>query len=142
MKKEQDLISRAKKLNIMLIKKDVDEKNSAPLEKEIQNEILDWLSKRSTNGKLLFWRCNNVPVFSRSNDGVKRFRSLPKHTPRGLPDIMIVYQKKFVALEVKRPGGKIRPEQKEFGDKVIENGGHYFIVTSLKEVLDLDILNP
>ncbi len=110
-----------------MIKKDV------PLEKEIQNEILEWLSNR----ELLFWRCNNIPVFATSNDGRKRFRSLPKHTPRGLPDIMIVHRREFICLEVKRPGGKIRPEQIEFGDKVVKNGGHYFIVTSLKEVIDI-----
>lgn len=114
----------------MLIKS---EKKAIPLEKEIQNEILEWLSKR----ELLFWRCNNVPVFSRSNDGVKRFRSLPKYTPKGLPDIMIIHRREFIALEVKRPGGKIRAEQFEFGDKVMKNGGHYFIVTSLKEVVDI-----
>ncbi len=111
----------------------IKKENKEPLEKDIQNEILDWLSNR----ELFFWRSNNIPVFSRSNDGVKRFRSLPKHTPRGLPDIIIVHQRNFIALEVKRPGGKVRPEQREFGDKVIKNGGHYFIVTSLKEVVEI-----
>jgi hypothetical protein len=50
---------------------------------------------------------------------------------------MIIHRREFIALEVKRPGGKIRAEQFEFGDKVMKNGGHYFIVTSLKEVVDI-----
>lgn len=104
-----------------------------PLEKEIQNEILEWLDKR----EIFFWRCNNIPVFSKSNDGHRRFRSLPKYTPRGLPDIIIIHKRNFIAIEVKRPGGKIRPEQLSFGDRVEANGGHYFIVTSLNEMTDI-----
>lgn len=100
------------------------------LEKDIQREICDWLYSKG----YFFWRSNNIPVFGRSNDGVKRFRALPKYTPRGLPDIIIIKQGRFIALEVKRPGMKLRPEQAEFGTKLTLNGGFYHMVTSLGEV--------
>lgn len=100
------------------------------LEKEIQREICDWLREQG----FFFWRSNNVPVYSASNDGVKRFRSLPKDTPRGLPDIIIIEQGKFIGVEVKRMGMKLRPEQGEFGTKLTLNGGHYLVVHSLGEL--------
>ncbi len=100
------------------------------LERDIQKGICDWLRQR----EVFFWRSNNIPVFSTSNDGVRRFRSLPKDTPRGLPDIMIVHEGKFIALEVKRPGAKLRPEQAEFGIKLCTHGGQYYKVQSLDEV--------
>lgn len=107
----------------------IDEK-TIPLEKEIQRKICDYLAKE---GKF-FWRSNNIPVFATNNGGQKTFRSLPKHTPRGLPDIIMVYRSKFIAFEVKRPGAKLRPEQAEFGIKCEDNGGYYFAVHSVDEV--------
>lgn len=103
------------------------------LESVISREICDWLEL----GDYFFWRSNNVPVFAMSNDGVRRFRALPKHTPRGLPDIIVIHQGKFIALEVKRPGAKLRPEQGEFGVKCALRGGYYYVVHSLAEVRDL-----
>lgn len=109
------------------------------LEKDIQREICEWLKANH----IFFWRSNNVPVFSTSNDGVRRFRSLPKDTPRGLPDIMIVEQGKFIGVEVKRPGMKLRPEQGEYGTKLVLAGGNYLVAHSLNEfVLNLAEILP
>lgn len=100
------------------------------LEKDIQRQICEVLKARG----VFFWRSNNVPVFARSNDGVMRFRALPKFTPRGLPDIMILCGGKFIGVEVKRYGGKIRPEQAVFGAGLVAHGGSYYILTSADEV--------
>lgn len=105
-------------------------KKDTPLEKDIQREICDWLAFHS----YFFWRSNNIPVFGRSNDGVRRFRALPKYTPRGLPDIMVIFHGKFIAIEVKRAGAKLRPEQVDFCQRVIENKGEYITVHSLMEL--------
>lgn len=105
-------------------------KDGVMLEKGIQREICDWLHSCG----FFFWRSNNAPIFGRSNDGRQRFRALPKYTPRGLPDIIMIYNGKFVAFEVKRPDQKLRPEQAEFGSKCFLNGGFYRRVTSLSEV--------
>jgi hypothetical protein len=60
---------------------------------------------------------------------------LPKFTPRGLPDITIIHKGKFIAVEVKREGAKLRTEQAEFGVNVVKNGGEYYVVHSLHEML-------
>jgi hypothetical protein len=100
------------------------------LEKDIQNEICEWLD---TNG-FFFWRNNNVPVFQRDKYGA-RFRRLPKYTPRGLPDIFIVNLGRLIALEVKVPEyWKFTDDQQNIKDKLIQNGAHYHLVTSLDEV--------
>ncbi len=100
------------------------------LEKDIQREICDWLHESG----YFFWRSNNIPVFGRSNDGVSRFRALPKYTPKGLPDIICIHKGKFIGIEVKRPKVfTIRPEQVEMGEKIIKNGGYYFTVFSANE---------
>lgn len=104
------------------------------LEKDIQRTICEYLSVK----KYFFWRSNNIPVFSTNNAGKRTFRSLPKFTPRGLPDIIVIYKGQFIALEIKRPKAKLRPEQADFGSKCIENGGKYFILHSLEELQELE----
>lgn len=109
------------------------------LEKDIQRAICDWLAL----GNYFFWRSNNTPVYGasgRNHDGAMRFRALPKYTPRGLPDIIVIHRGKFVALEVKRPGQKLRPEQADFGMRTVVAGGEYHKVCSLKDVLAIKSL--
>ncbi len=105
-------------------------------ETEIQREICDWLNDQN----YFFWRSNNVPVWT---DG--KFRAMPKYSPKGLADIIILAQGQFIALEVKRPKGFTNPKQKmeqaDFGNKVKSHGGFYFIVTSLDEVKKICIEN-
>ena len=96
-------------------------------EVDIQREICEHLH---ANG-FFFWRSNNVPVYSRSNDGKMRFRALPKYTPKGLPDICIIYNGMFIGVEVKRPGGKLRPEQKDICKQITDNGGKYILADSI-----------
>lgn len=100
------------------------------LEKDIQREICEWLSDQKD---LLFWRSNNIPVYAKSNDGKKRFRAMPRYSLKGLPDIMIIKDGKFIGLEVKRPGGNWRDEQKIMAQRITEAGGRYHLVMSLQE---------
>lgn len=101
------------------------------LEKDIQRQICEWLELK----KFFFWRSNNIPVFGRSNDGTKRFRALPKYTPRGLPDIIVICAGKFYAIEVKRPGQKLRLEQSEFKIKCFKHGSNYITAFCLEDVI-------
>jgi len=105
-------------------------KEELQLESEIQREICDWLHEN----KFFFWRQNNVPVFARSNDGKMRYRALPKYTPKGLPDIMLVYRGVFFGIEVKRPGCKLTPEQKVFALALRSQGGFYLMADSVSQV--------
>ena len=98
------------------------------LEKDIQREICDWLASLG----FFFWRQNTIPVFEKGH-----FRALPKYTPRGLPDILILSEGKFVGLEVKVPDyWKYTADQKAIKEKFIAHGGYYKLVTSLEETRD------
>lgn len=113
-------------------------KEKKVLESQIVREICEFLE----HGNFFFWRSNNVPVFSHGNGdnkGTMRFRALPKYTPRGIPDIMVLVKGKFVGVEVKRPGAKLRPEQAEFGAKLVMNDGDYYVVHSLDELAALKV---
>lgn len=110
------------------------DKPTIPLEKEIQNNICEWLHFN----KYFFWRSNNIPVFGRNNGGKMTFRAMPKYSPKGLPDIIVVHKGKFVGIEVKREEKSvIREDQLIFGANLQRNGGAYYIVHSLDQVLDI-----
>jgi len=116
------------------------------LESEIVREICDWLDKEG----YFFWRNNTIPVFQKDRYG-GRMRRLPKYTPQGLPDIIILEQGLFIGVEVKRPnrntGGRaashmpLRESQQDMRAKILSHGGAYHVVTSLQELKDrVDLL--
>ena len=101
------------------------------LETDIVRQICDWLFVH----KYFFWRQNNTPIFDRKFGG---FRAMPKYTPKGLPDVLIVYKGNLIGIEVKIPGyWKYTDAQKAMGEKFIINGAHYHLVTSLNETVDI-----
>lgn len=104
--------------------------NKEPFEKDIQRGCCEYLNRKG----YFFWRSNNIPVFGQSNDGQKRFRAMPKYALKGIPDIMIIKEGRFIGIEVKREGGKIRPEQEVFNHMCTINGGYYFVVHSVEEL--------
>jgi hypothetical protein len=106
----------------------------AKTESDVLRECCEMLAK---NG-YFFWRLNNIPVYG---------RSLPKFTPRGLPDVMIVDDGKFYAVEFKRPaseerekngrkvrGGMLSPFQAEWAAKCVLAGGAFLVATSVEEL--------
>ena len=107
-------------------------------------EICDWLKHEG----FFFWRSNNIPAGGRT---FGTFLALPKYTPRGLPDIMVVRLGTFIGLEVKREGseserekngrkvraGKLTPDQAEWGAGLSQAGGKYACVRSLQEVKEI-----
>lgn len=106
-------------------------------EVDIQREICDWLhGQMYADENLFFWRSNNIPVFAQSNDGKKRFRALPKHTPKGLPDIIVIYKGHFIALEVKRDSKThLSKDQQQVMHNIRDAGGSYFRVWSKLQVV-------
>jgi len=108
----------------MLIKKES--------EREIQNAICEYLEIK----RRCFFRVNNIPAFNRNAEGGITMRRLPKYTPRGLPDIIVVAGGAFIALEVKSKIGKQSPEQKDFEKLVKSHGGKYFVVRSIDDVIE------
>lgn len=109
------------------------------LESQVLNDVCNYLAMH----KIFFWRSNNVPVYGKNNGGKFAFRSLPKWTPKGVPDIIAVIQGVAVGIEVKRGGdrpGMLSPEQADFGLKMKMAGGVYFVARSVDDVrVNLDM---
>ena len=104
---------------------------TTPLEKEIQNEICEYLKQ----GGYFFWRNNTIPVFSRNNAGKMAFRSMGKYAMKGLPDIVLILQGHFIGIEVKREGiNMLRPDQETFKKLCKVHGASYIVVHSLEDV--------
>lgn len=103
------------------------------LEKDIQNEICEYLERN----RIFFWRSNNIPIFGQSNDGKFRHRAMPKFSKKGVPDIIVIHKGKFIGLEVKRPTAQLRPDQAKFSLEVAQNGGYYYKVTSVEDVMNI-----
>lgn len=99
-------------------------------EGDIQNSICEYLEMR----RKFFFRLNNIPAFNRNAGGGVTMRRLPKYTPRGLPDIIVVAGGLFIALEVKSAIGRQSPEQKVIEEQIKKHGGQYHVVRSIEDV--------
>ena len=109
--------------------------NKIKKETEVVRECCEWLQKQG----VLFWRSNNLAVFG---------RSLPKFTPKGLPDINVIINGQYAGIEVKREGseterensgrrvraGLLSPFQAEWGAKLTMHNAKYEIVRSVEEL--------
>lgn len=100
-----------------------------PLERDIQKQIVDWLTLRG-----LFWRRNNTgasgPMFHK---GKRRF---VRYSSPGAPDIYVVHRGLYIAIEVKRPGGRQSEDQIAFMDELRTRGeGIYVLAYSLEDVI-------
>lgn len=101
------------------------------LETVVQKEVCEWLERRG----FFFWRVNNTPMAGRPDAaGNFRFRRMPKYTPRGVPDIIVVRRGLFIGIEVKRPKAKLSEHQVRFGADLIKHGGSYYKVSSIEEL--------
>lgn len=66
---------------------------------------------------------------------------MPKHSLRGVPDIILIKQGygQFVGLEVKRKDGNLSVEQMDFRDKCAKIGAGYYVVRSIEDVQALGL---
>lgn len=100
-----------------------------PLETQVLRACLDYLTLRG----IFHWRANQG-VIPTPNGSYRRFVGL-----RGVADILGVLQTgRFLAVEVKRPGGRLSDEQKTFLGRVAELGGVACCVSSIEE-LEVDL---
>lgn len=104
-------------------------------ESDIQTSICEYLELKQR----CFFRVNNIPAFNRKEGGGFTMRRLPKFTPRGLPDIIVVAGGIFYGLEVKTKIGKQSPEQKDFEKWVKQHGGKYHVVRSIEDVQEIGL---
>ena len=102
----------------------------AILERDILNDVCGYLKEN----RFFFWRSNNIPVFGKNNGGKMTFRSMPRHSMKGVPDIIVVVEGQFLGIEVKRPKAKLRPDQNIFKGLCEAHGGKYHVVYSLDDI--------
>lgn len=95
-----------------------------PTEKQIQNQILDWL--RLMGGFVV--RINSGAM--RGDHKGKRWYMRFNDTP-GCSDILGVWRGRALAVEVKRPGGKLTEHQERFLDAWQRAGGLAVVADSL-----------
>ncbi len=100
------------------------------LEKDIQFACCEYLTLK----RYFFWRQNTTPVFRQDRN---RFIAMPKFSMRGVPDIIIVLNGKFIGIEVKTKKGVQSDNQKEFQQNLESAGGEYYIVRSVSELQEI-----
>ena len=98
----------------------------------IQNAICDYLSLRNH----FFWRNNSIGVYDPVG---KRFRSTPKYSMNGVPDIILIREGVFIGLEVKTPKGRQSENQKNFETLSKEAGAEYYVVRSIEDVQEIGL---
>jgi len=103
-------------------------------ESDIQTAICDYLSLK----KYFFWRQNTSPTVQITGDKW-HFRRMSKYAMKGIPDIIIIKEGKFIGLEVKTSVGVISQNQKEFKFGCENAGGEYYIVKSIDDVTKLGL---
>lgn len=101
-----------------------------PLEKDIQNSILEYLHAKG----IFCWKEHSGGIMI---DGGKRYMPIGL---RGKSDILgILNDGRFLAVEVKRKTGVVSAEQKIFIDNINNRGGLAFIATSIDDVIEKGI---
>jgi len=98
-------------------------------ESDIQKAMLEWLELKG----ILAFPVKNTGTY----DPVRKcFRSF--NGVKGIPDLTIIIEGKYIGAEVKNEKGRLGPEQKIMQGRIIEAGGYYIVVRSLEE-LETDI---
>lgn len=59
----------------------------------------------------------------------------PMTFPKGISDILGCWQGRMLAIEIKKPGGRISPDQQKFIDTVNAEGGIAFVAWSVDDVV-------
>ena len=100
-------------------------------ESQLQSKICAYLQAKG----YCFSRINNAPIYDPTR---KVFRSLGKYVMRGFPDIIVCFNA-FIAIEVKSEKGVMSKFQKLAEKRIVESGGHYFLVRSWQDFLKIGL---
>jgi hypothetical protein len=77
------------------------------------------------------YRQNNVPVYDVAKG---RYRSLPKYTPHGVPDILAIKDGTPIFIEVKSQGGRQTESQKQFEGNARRAGAQYILARGIEDL--------
>ncbi|MCX7698803.1 MAG: VRR-NUC domain-containing protein [Candidatus Goldbacteria bacterium] len=96
-------------------------------EKDIQRDILSFLRLN----KIFCWKNNNVGIYKKETGSY-----IPSQI-QGISDIIgILPDGRFLAIEIKREGGKLTDKQIEFLNNIKKNNGLTIIAYSVKDVVE------
>ena len=96
-----------------------------------ENDVLQMVCQYLRYRNRFFYRNNNIPVWDTQK---KLYRRASKWTPRGLPDIIVVYLGQYIGLEIKGPYGVVSPEQQAIGDALWDAGARWYVVRDIEDV--------
>ena len=109
-------------------------------ETDLVRSCLDWLALH----RIMAWRSNNTGIFDPAK---KIFRTF--HGRKGVADVLGVFPQTVelkdgtrvtfgnaLAIECKKPGEVLRPDQEQFLQEIQQNGGIGICVHSLDELED------
>jgi len=99
-------------------------------EKDIESLILDYLKVIPQSR---FWKNNTTGIFDPATGKMRLLNG--RHHAKGAADILGVINGRFVAIEVKRPKGKVSDSQEDFLQSIVNAGGIAFIAYSLDDVI-------
>ena len=97
-------------------------------EREIENEIFQYFSR--VPGCLIY-----KTGMTGMSKGGRHVKSNPMEI-KGRSDLVMCYHGRYIAIEVKKKGGKQRPDQIEFEQRVKACGGIYWLVFSLEQTIE------
>lgn len=100
-------------------------KKFEPLEKDIQSSIMDYLHMK----KIFSWKEHSGGMMI---EGGTRYMPLGL---KGKADILGCYKGLFLAIEVKRPSGKLSVDQAYFLEAIRNAGGIAFVATSIDDLI-------
>ena len=106
-------------------------------EAQIQSAVLDHLAIKERQGKLMYWRSNNIPP-SGVKGGKQFYYKTSVHAKKGIPDIIVIKDGFFIGLEIKDKG-KQSPEQKTFEKLVKDNGAEYHVITNVDQLKEIGL---
>lgn len=96
-------------------------------EKQIENTILSWLFIQG----IFAHKVDNVGIFDQKIGRYRMKQSV--HRKLGISDILCCYKGRFVAIEVKRKGGKLSEHQERYLKDVNASGGLGFVARSIED---------
>jgi penicillin-binding protein-related factor A (putative recombinase) len=94
----------------------------------IRNSICSWL--RFHDALVVIY--DNVGIYDQRLGRYRRRDNV--HRILGVADLIVLWKKHYIAIEVKSPEGRVSEHQKIFLEKVNELGGIGFVARSINDV--------
>lgn len=110
-------------------------KHTEPTEAQVLYAVMACLARLQAMGKVSkYWR-NNSGAYAVGEGKARRFI---KFGEKGSPDVIgYLPDGRFMGLEVKKPSGRVTPEQEEFIALAVNSGALCGVVRSVDDVLSL-----